>query len=99
MLINIRDDNTCQFPGCNNRGNLSIHHIVPRSFAFHTLEWRVVDINNTKNGISLCSYHHKLIHEGYRDKILPWNREWDKYFREAIIENRNNCNFQDMVYV
>ena len=99
ILIGIRDDNTCQFLGCNNKGELSIHHIVPRSFAFHVLGWRMVDINDTKNGIMLCHYHHNLIHKGYEKKEHPWNEEWDKDFKKTIITNREKCNFEEMVYV
>ncbi len=95
LIINIRDDGRCQFPGCNN-AKKNIHHIVPRSYAYYILKWRIRDINDITNGILLCCKHHDLIHNGYKKKNPPWNTRWDEYFREIIASNTIKHNLQDI---
>ena len=57
-----RRDGGCRFPGCGRRRFLHAHHIV---------HW--INGGETKlvNLILLCSYHHRLVHEGgYRIESL-----------------------------
>lgn len=49
-----RDDNRCQFPGCNQKDNLQIHHIRRYADAAH-LRYEVF------NGITLCEKCHRRI--------------------------------------
>lgn len=96
LAIDIRDGG-CQFPDCNNKRE-SIHHIVPRSYAYYVLKWKIVDINKITNGISLCRKHHDLIHEGFRNKNPPWNAEWDEYFKKIVKINGVRHNLES-IYV
>jgi hypothetical protein len=49
-----RDEYTCRWPSCTNRGGVHIHHIVWRSrHGTHTVE----------NFVVLCAYHHKAVHD------------------------------------
>ena len=60
--LGIRDDGCCQFPGCDLLGRLHAHHIVHREHhGPHQLD----------NLITLCAFHHRLVHEGgYRIEVL-----------------------------
>ena len=93
LAIDLRDENSCQFPGCNSPKE-SIHHIVPRSYALYVLKWNIVRINDVTNGISLCQEHHDLIHKGFRNKNPPWNTEWDEYFIAVVKINGIQQNLQ-----
>ena len=48
-------DNGCRFPGCNRRHWLQAHHIH---------HWAKGGETSLKNLVSLCHFHHKLVHEG-----------------------------------
>lgn len=52
--VYIRDNHTCQWPGCNNRKRLNAHHIKTWS-NYPGLRFLV------DNGITLCYLHHKMI--------------------------------------
>ena len=49
-----RDDG-CRFPGCDHRRFLHAHHIV---------HWGRGGATDLQNLVQLCSYHHRLVHEG-----------------------------------
>ena len=52
-----RDGHACQFPKCKYpQGKLSAHHIHMK---WYHPEW----IFKLENGITLCEYHHKIIHK------------------------------------
>jgi hypothetical protein len=55
-------DRGCRFPGCENRRFVDAHHIE---------HW--IDGGETKldNLVLLCSYHHRLLHEGGFQIALP----------------------------
>lgn len=60
--LGIRDDGTCRFPGCDLLGRLHAHHIIHREHH---------GPNVLDNLISLCAFHHRLVHEGgYRIELL-----------------------------
>ena len=96
LIINIRDDGKCQFPGCNNEKH-NIHHIVPRNYAHYILGWSISNINDITNGILLCRKHHNFIHEGYQKKNPPWNTIWDRYFKKTIEDNAIQHNLQSII--
>jgi hypothetical protein len=48
-------DRGCQFPGCTNSRYLHAHHIH---------HWAKGGPTKLENLIQLCSYHHRLVHEG-----------------------------------
>jgi hypothetical protein len=50
-----RDGDRCRFSGCTNRHYLQGHHIA------HWEDGGPTDLDNL---VLLCSYHHKLVHEG-----------------------------------
>jgi hypothetical protein len=50
-----RDDNTCTFPGCEARSFLHPHHI---------LHWVLRGPTDLDNLITVCTFHHTLLHEG-----------------------------------
>ncbi|MCA1695663.1 MAG: HNH endonuclease, partial [Actinobacteria bacterium] len=49
-----RDDYVCSFPGCEHSRYLDIHHVIHWLFGGET---------ELDNLLTLCHYHHKLIHE------------------------------------
>jgi hypothetical protein len=51
----LRDRQTCRFPGCDARHHTQVHHIV---------HWARGGANRADNLIVLCSFHHRLVHEG-----------------------------------
>ena len=48
-------DQHCQFYGCTKTHHLKIHHII---------HWADGGKTSISNGVSLCSFHHTLLHEG-----------------------------------
>ena len=50
-----RDRGACQFPGCESRGYLQIHHIK---------HWAVGGATSLDNLTILCGAHHRAVHEG-----------------------------------
>lgn len=60
--LGIRDDGRCQFPGCDLIGTLEAHHIIHREHD---------GPNTLENLITLCRFHHHVVHEGgYRIELL-----------------------------
>lgn len=60
--LGIRDDGRCQFPGCDLLGSLEAHHIVHREHH---------GPNTLENLVTLCRFHHHVVHEGgYRIELL-----------------------------
>ncbi|MFK7893535.1 MAG: DUF222 domain-containing protein [Granulosicoccus sp.] len=51
--IHIRDK-CCQFPGCDSTRHLQLHHIQ---------HWVDGGETSIENGVSMCGFHHRLIHE------------------------------------
>ena len=64
-------------PGCDATTNLQAHHIYKRSEALE-VGWSKYKTNNIKNAITLCRYHHELIHNNH-----IW-MDYIKYFRTLI---------------
>jgi len=57
----LRRDSTCTFPGCAHRLFLEGHHIQ---------HWADGGETSLKNGLLLCSFHHRHVHEyGYTIEI------------------------------
>jgi hypothetical protein len=52
--VHLRDQ-TCRFPGCENRRFTDLHHIVP---------WGRGGETSVGNLVRLCRRHHRLLHEG-----------------------------------
>ncbi len=50
-----RRDNGCRFPGCERTRWAHVHHLV------HWADGGPTDLDNLA---SLCTYHHRLVHEG-----------------------------------
>lgn len=50
-----RDGDQCRFPGCASRHHLHAHHIV---------HWDDGGPTDLANLVLLCSFHHRLVHEG-----------------------------------
>ena len=48
-------DQTCRFPGCARRHWIDVHHLV---------HWAHGGPTDAANLLSLCGYHHRLIHNG-----------------------------------
>jgi 5-methylcytosine-specific restriction endonuclease McrA len=66
-----RDDNKCQFPGCNSKSKLEVHHI--KKWASHpSMRYDVT------NGITLCKKCHNMVknneevYESLFYKLLEW---------------------------
>src|SRR3989442_1644845 len=49
-------DRGCRFPGCDRRGNWSSPHPI--------VAWKRGGPTHLANELLLCSYHHRLVHEG-----------------------------------
>ena len=48
-------DQGCRFPGCSHTQHLHRHHIV---------HWSTGGETSLENLVSVCSHHHRLVHEG-----------------------------------
>lgn len=53
--LRVRDQHTCQFPGCTHTRYLHGHHIK---------HWAQGGATKLDNLVLLCSHHHHLVHEG-----------------------------------
>jgi hypothetical protein len=51
----LRDQKTCQVPGCRNTLALDVHHIQPRSEG---------GTHHAHNQLGLCNVHHRAVHRG-----------------------------------
>ncbi|MDE3132004.1 MAG: DUF222 domain-containing protein [Acidobacteriota bacterium] len=55
-------DKGCRFPGCSHSQHLHAHHIQ---------HWAAGGPTEIGNLVQLCSYHHKLVHEGgYQVRVM-----------------------------
>lgn len=70
-------DRGCRFPGCERTRWVHSHHIV---------HWAYGGATNLDNLVTLCPYHHRLIHEGgwsirgHPDGELTWLDEHNNTF-------------------
>ena len=48
-------DQHCQYPGCTKTHQLQIHHIT---------HWADGGATSIENGVSVCCFHHTMLHEG-----------------------------------
>jgi 5-methylcytosine-specific restriction endonuclease McrA len=62
-----RRDDGCRFPGCTHRRFLHAHHIQ---------HWARGGATNLDNLVQLCSYHHRLVHEGGYQVERAGPRAW-----------------------
>lgn len=70
-----RDHHQCQWPGCSLKRKLNAHHI--RTWAnYPALRF---DVNN---GITLCSYHHKM--------IKGLESIYESAFLKILLDKKNN---------
>jgi hypothetical protein len=53
--LDVRDAGRCRFPGCNHRRFLDRHHVE---------HWSQHGETKLDNLLTLCSAHHRLVHEG-----------------------------------
>ncbi len=80
----VRDrDGGCRFPGCHHRRWVHVHHII---------HWSSGGPTDLDNLITLCGYHHRLVHEkGWRisgdpDKEVTWIRADGMVYTPSSIE-------------
>ncbi|MEA2506856.1 MAG: hypothetical protein QOH48_1474 [Actinomycetota bacterium] len=62
-------DGGCTFPGCGTRRFIAAHHII---------HWAHGGATQLDNLVLLCSFHHKLVHEGgWRVGLGEgWQAQW-----------------------
>ena len=53
--VMLRDHCRCRVPGCNRRRYVDVHHIIPQASGGE---------HSRRNGLVLCTTHHRLLHEG-----------------------------------
>ncbi|MCB9619204.1 MAG: DUF222 domain-containing protein [Sandaracinus sp.] len=53
--LDVRDGGRCRFPGCHHRRFLDRHHIE---------HWANGGATKLDNLVTLCTFHHQLVHEG-----------------------------------
>jgi hypothetical protein len=79
-----RDQWKCTYPGCNARCELTVHHIIFRSQGGPDEMW---------NAITLCRFHHQLLHAGQiaLKGRAPHELEWTppRLMREVLARRRN----------
>jgi hypothetical protein len=74
-------DEQCVFPGCTSRKHLQIHHIQ---------HWAHGGETSVENGVSLCGYHHKLMHEfGYHIERTPKDSNGERQTKTIAITTKN----------
>lgn len=69
-----RDDNVCQYPACNSKEKLQVHHIKKYSTSKHLR-------TSTFNGITLCKKCH--------DKIYGYEHLYETLFFNIVKANSN----------
>ena len=82
-----RDDG-CSFPGCGTRRFLAAHHVV---------HWAQGGATELDNLTLLCSFHHKLVHEGgWKVKLTNGLRAvWSRPERGALRAGASWCDFRN----
>jgi hypothetical protein len=68
----VRDRCRCRVPGCNRRRYVDVHHLVPRSEDGE---------HSRRNCISLCSTHHRRLHEG--KLLITGDADAEPLFQDA----------------
>jgi hypothetical protein len=68
----LRDRCRCRVPGCNRRRYVDVHHLVPRSQGGE---------HSRRNCITLCSTHHRLLHEG--KLLITGDADAEPVFQDA----------------
>lgn len=68
-----RDGHECAFPGCERRHHVDIHHVT------HWAHGGRTDLDNL---LTLCHFHHKLVHE-YRWSVSLDDRQRPTWFRPS----------------
>lgn len=72
-------DQHCQFPGCSSARYTHIHHIR---------HWANGGETSVENGVLLCGFHHRLIHEeNYRIEKRTESSKNDSSARKFLVEN------------
>lgn len=69
---------------------ISIHHIIPKSFALHYCKFDPITVNFPENVISIDNdIHHDTIHSpeysrlgNTKHGVVAWNARWDSYLLE-----------------
>jgi len=54
-MVRVRDEGRCRFPGCDETRYTEVHHLVHRCAG---------GPNTAANLLTLCWFHHRLVHEG-----------------------------------
>ena len=68
-----RDSHTCTFPGCEMKRFLHLHHMD---------EWELGGPTDLDNLVTVCSVHHKLVHE-YRWSVILGRDDIPIWFRPS----------------
>jgi 5-methylcytosine-specific restriction endonuclease McrA len=85
-----RDNYQCRYPGCTGRKQLHVHHVVFRS---HFGNKREIDKHHPSNLVTVCAFHHRMIHaaaigvSGRAPHELDWRPP--KLMR-AVLQRRRN---------
>lgn len=74
-----RDDHTCQFPGCDMKKNLEVHHIIPTRMCYDRGEYGL--FIDEKNAITLCINCHR--------KTFGAEEKYKKLFFKIIGDNHD----------
>jgi hypothetical protein len=68
----LRDRCRCRVPGCNRRRYVDVHHLLPRSEGGE---------HSRRNCITLCSTHHRRLHEG--KLLITGDADAEPVFQDA----------------
>ena len=75
----LRRDRGCRFPGCTNRLFVEGHHIA---------HWADGGETKLTNLVSLCSHHHRFVHEyGYRIEVIENDLQFTDPRGRRVIAN------------
>ncbi|PIE35092.1 MAG: hypothetical protein CSA54_06015 [Gammaproteobacteria bacterium] len=73
-----RDSHRCSFPGCGAEHHLEMHHITPW---YQDPRAGPPGETGVDNLMTLCSYHHRLLHEGgYSAQQVGRSGKWQVQF-------------------
>lgn len=77
----IHRDEHCQFPGCDASRHLQLHHLK---------HWADGGETSVDNGLALCGFHHRLVHErNYTIEKTPLEENGQLPIRGTVIECNN----------
>jgi hypothetical protein len=71
----LRDHCRCRVPGCNRRRYVDVHHLIARSNGGE---------HSRSNCITLCSTHHRRLHEG--QLLIIGNADAQPHFYDAALQ-------------